>query len=52
MREGGYRMLKIKNAAGDELLRLHDNGSEEFTDKKVKEQYEKASKKVNEKADE
>ncbi len=30
-------MLRIKNESGEELMRLHDNGEEEFVDKKFKE---------------
>lgn len=41
-------MLKIVNNDGEELMRIHDNGEEEFADKKVKEQYEKA---INEQKD-
>jgi hypothetical protein len=44
-------MLKIKNADGDELMRLHDDGTEEFKDKKFEEQYKEAGRKVNEKKD-
>lgn len=34
-------MLKLKNAAGEELMTLHEDGREEFKDKKLQEQFEK-----------
>ena len=42
-------MLKIKNADGEELMRINDDGSEEFKNAKFEEQYKEAGKKVNEK---
>lgn len=42
-------MLKINNAKGETVLKLHDNGEEEFVDKKAEEEYKKAGKKINEK---
>ena len=35
-------MLKIKNASGEELLTLKDDGTEEIHDRKLKEEYEAA----------
>lgn len=37
-------MLKIKNATGEELLTIKDDGSEEFGSQKFKEEYEQAEK--------
>ena len=37
-------MLKIKNLAGEELLTLKDDGTEEFGSQKFKEEYEQAEK--------
>lgn len=45
-------MLKIKNANGDELMRLEDNGDTKFTDKKFEEQYKEVGKKLNENKEE
>lgn len=35
-------MLKIKNNNGEEVMRIHDDGSEEIFDKKLKEEITKA----------
>lgn len=37
-------MLKIKNARGEELLTVKDDGKEEFHSQKFKEEYEQADK--------
>lgn len=37
-------MLKIRNASGEELLTIKDDGSEEFGNQKFKEEYEQAEK--------
>lgn len=35
-------MLKIKNTSGEEIMTLHDDNTEEFASKKIKEAYEQA----------
>ncbi|WP_422661687.1 hypothetical protein ACK8P5_26555 (plasmid) [Paenibacillus sp. EC2-1] len=37
-------MLKIKNASGEELMTLHDDGTEDIKDQKLKEQMEQGVK--------
>jgi hypothetical protein len=34
-------MLRIVNSDGEELMKLHDDGREEFTDKKLEEAMKK-----------
>ena len=42
-------MLKLKNADGEVLMRLTDEGTEEFENKKFEENYKQAGKQLNEK---
>ncbi len=50
MRKDGS-MLKIKNAAGEELLTLNDDGTEKFSNQKLEEEYKQAEEKVDNKGE-
>ena len=42
-------MLKLVNSEGAELMRLHDNNTEEYASKKVEEEAKKAKQKLEQK---
>lgn len=44
-------MLKIKNAKGEELLTLKDDGKEEFGSQKFKEEYEQAETEIEQQSE-
>lgn len=44
-------MLRIKNLAGEELLTLKDDGTEEFNSQQLKEEFKQAEEKVDNKGE-
>lgn len=49
VRKDGFKMLKIKNSNGEEIMRIYDDGTEEIFDYKLKEQIEQEQEKEKEK---